>query len=196
MVFINPMPHQKGSVAIELTFVLGALAMCMMFAGDLAAKMTIQGELDNLSYSMVNIVRDRSALYSSPQSKKVREHLLPEDVDQIDRIVKSTLSRQRVGFDESKYALIVEEAHFKKQTKKAEFLHNMPKANYRGNSKLGCKPSDKSEFTALTPYTNKKRYMPMYRVTVCYESPDLFQRFTQSSESPIVIRSSSINVGR
>ncbi|OAN14031.1 hypothetical protein A3K86_12525 [Photobacterium jeanii] len=188
---------QRGSVAIELTFVLGALAMCMMFAGDLAAKMTIQGELDNLSYSMVNIIRDRSALYSTPHAKKVREELSKADAAQIDRIVRSTLSRQRVGFSEHKYALIVEGAQFYNAASK-----DIPPSikNYDifqfGNRQLSCDVLDKSEFTTLAPYTNKKRYMPMYRVTVCYESPDLFQRFAQSSSQPIVIRSSSINVGR
>lgn len=188
---------QRGSVAIELTFVLGALAMCMMFAGDLAAKMTIQGELDNLSYSMVNIVRDRSALYPAPNSSEGRIMLHEKDVGQIDRIVKSTLSRQRAGFNESKYALIVEGVLFDKQSNKNSPAIIKNYSSYpKGNQQLACKAPNKSEFTALTPYTNKKRYKPMYRVTVCYESPDLFQRFTQSSKSPIVIRSSSINVGR
>lgn len=187
--------NQTGSVAIELTFVVGALAMCMMFAGDLAAKMTIQGELDNLSYSMANIVRDRTALYS--HADNVREELSRQDAEQIDRIVRSNLTRQRAGFNNDKYAVIVEGVTFDSASNvNTPATVKQLKSFHLGNKQLNCNPPPSSEFKALTPYTNKKRYMPMYRVTICYESPNLFYTFSGAEEGALVIQSSSINVGR
>ncbi|SON52760.1 tight adherence pilus pseudopilin TadF [Vibrio tapetis] len=187
---------QRGAIAIELAFVLGALAMCLSFSQDLMHRTSQVGELDNLSYAMVNILSEQELLFNQKPDQTLKNQQFREQSQMIDKIVKNHLSSQIKDYDPENYALIIERMEFAPTSvaEKARIARN--RFVVFGNEKLVSKKPDQLELMNLSPFTSKNRFAPMFRVSIYHKSVDIFQRAMGVEIKTAVNVSSSISVRR
>ncbi|USD66971.1 tight adherence pilus pseudopilin TadF [Vibrio sp. SCSIO 43136] len=188
------MQKVKGVIAIEMAFILAALALCAGFATDLSHKTSLQGDLDNLSYSAVNLLSERELLFNHKIDTVTDRPLTYRDAHKIHQVVESQIKLSRDNFDPRHYAIRVEgitmtsSQNPKHLRRHAQFVF--------GNRSLIGKKESVADLVKLAPYTNKQRHAPMYRVTVFYRSQGLFERIVGKKAQGSVIASSSFSVGR
>jgi|GEM_PF-3087985 len=187
---------QSGSIAVELAFVLGALAMCLSFSSDLNQKTSLQGELDNLSYAMVNVLSEQQLLFNQDGRESSSSSEFREQSQIINQIAKNHLGEYRNHDKSDEFAMVVESIVFEPTT--AAKKERIARQRYVifGNEDLVTYKPDLNELTKLAPFTSKNRFAPMYRVTVFYKSPNIFQRVLSTDITAGVLSSSSFSVGR
>ena len=94
----NFISSKKGSVTIEFVFMLVLLLFIFAFLVDFVIVRTTQGKLDNATYSLVNILRERTQLYND----KGTNTLTTKDLQDFEKLAKLTLfgdvnSNKQVG---------------------------------------------------------------------------------------------------
>ncbi len=199
----------KGSIIIEFFFSIVLLMLLLFFMVDLAIMRGNLAKLDNISYSMVTLLRERTQLYrqciptakncTSPEKTPVetekRENLKEEDVEPL-----VNLARQAYYGKNSKKPLymIIKSLRFK------DANPNNGKIDEKtgGDSDLSiCSPTAKlDDFKQVAPHSELDftRIIPLYQVTICVPAEiSFFKSFigeTQFKDG--LLRSSSIAVGR
>ncbi|MEZ9292346.1 tight adherence pilus pseudopilin TadF [Vibrio lentus] len=174
---------QKGAFTVELAMIGALLSLLWVFSADIITKMSVKGKLDRLSYSMVNVLKERTQLYDSTlnvtwtEAKEVRD------------ITRNSLKRTLGSFDEQRLGVLVEEVTFA-QIGGAGQLNRFP---------LGTKPCSVrrslNELTRLSVETVWKRQASLYRVTLCYRTDNWIGSLLNIGEFREV-NSSSVMIGR
>lgn len=59
----NLKSKQRGIFSIEFAIVGICFSLLLAFSGDVIIKLSIKGKLDRLSYSLVNVLKERTQLY-------------------------------------------------------------------------------------------------------------------------------------
>lgn len=174
---------KKGSVIIEFFFMILLLLMMFAFMADLVLIRTTQGKLDNATYSLVNVLRERSLLYNQ------RQELNADDAKQIKQLAAVLLYGDKNRENDVKITV--------------EFWREGTGNNYL---QLGD-TSNCSPYIPLTGQNMQKlaplsdddaaKKIPTYQVTACVESSSLFKGLLLDSSSRLndQIRSSSWSVG-
>ncbi|WP_322803382.1 tight adherence pilus pseudopilin TadF [Vibrio alfacsensis] len=171
---------QRGTFSIEFAIVGMFFSLLLVFSGDVIIKLSVKGKLDRLSYSLVNVVKERTQLYEADYELSKRE------VDDIDTIARHSLMRTFGRFQADRYGLLVEEQSFEEVDKP-----NDPVREHRGT--LDCdigKPI--SQLQDLSVVSNRGRQMPIYRVSICYQTDNwigdlLGTQFTRVESDSVVI---------
>ncbi|WP_424402822.1 tight adherence pilus pseudopilin TadF [Pasteurella sp. PK-2025] len=174
--FIN----KKGSVTIEFIFMLMFLTFVFAFLADLVILRSTMGKLDNASYALVNVLRERTQLYD-------REYkITAEDHKQYEQLAKKLLYGNS---DSTKPVGLVMEYWSK------DDQITLP------SSTPQCEPYRAlSSVSYLSPNSeiNNQRKIPLYQVTLCVETHSFFKAILldKSSHSLGWLRSSSMSVAR
>lgn len=147
---------QGGTFSIELAMVGVFFSLLIAFSGDVIIKLSLKGKLDRLSYSLVNVIKERTQLYDS------NFLLTSDEVNEVDTIAQHSLRRTFLPFDAKKYGLLVEELSFQQSGSSGAVF-----SERRGD--INCHQAQIiDELQPLTVISNRGRQMPLYRVTVCY----------------------------
>lgn len=179
---------KKGSVTIEFAFMLIFLCVMLIFMADLVLVRSTMGKLDSVSYSLVNIVRERPSFFGGSST------ITSQDVEQLRKVGKKLLygdanAKQKVN-------IVLE-----------QLTHTNGKANspvVLGDSN-DCKAARPlATVPQLAPYSQSinpanRRLIPVYQVTICIEMLSPFKRFLLNDENKTEqhnIRSSSVAVSR
>ncbi|RTZ14465.1 ATP-binding protein [Vibrio aquaticus] len=176
----NLKSKQRGTFSIEFAIVGVFFSVLLAFSGDVIIKLSVKGKLDRLSYSLVNVVKERTQLYGAEYELDAKE------VNDVNQLAVNSLKRTFGAFDESKYGLLVEELSFKSVGEPNPVI-----ALSRGSVSCHVGESiDKLEH--LTVVSNRGREMPLYRVTLCYETDNwigdiLGTEFTHVMSDSVVI---------
>jgi tadF len=177
--------NKKGSVTIEFFFSVLLFAIMFAFMVDLIMIRSSLGKLDNASYTLVNLLRERKNLYSD----RPNDDITSLDVQQYKELAKLLLFNDKN--DKSKVYLILEY-----------------KASETTRSVLGdsgqCAPySSLDTLWALSPRSESsvrsgERKVPLYQVTICIETGSLFKALLvdKSARDGNFVRSSSFSVAR
>lgn len=176
----NLKSKQQGVFSIEFAMVAVFFSLLIAFSGDVIIKLSLKGKLDRLSYSLVNVLKERTQLYDTDYQ------LTTKEVDDIDTIAQHSLLRTFGHFEREHYGLLVEELSFKQVGKP-----NPAISEKRGVVACRIKQTIDS-LESMTVMTNRGREMPLYRVTVCYESDNwiggiLGREFTHVMSDSVVI---------
>lgn len=171
---------QQGVFSIEFAMVAVFFSLLIAFSGDVIIKLSLKGKLDRLSYSLVNVLKERTQLYDTDYQLTVKE------VDDIDTIAQHSLQRTFGRFETKHYGLLVEELSFKQVG-----IPNSAISEKRGAVECRIKQTIDS-LEEMTVVTNRGREMPLYRVTVCYETNNwiggiLGREFTHVMSDSVVI---------
>ena len=171
---------QRGSFSIELAMVAVFFSVLIAFSGDVIIKLSVKGKLDRLSYSIVNVIKERTQLYEADYQLTARE------VDDIDTIAQHSLQRTFGRFNPNKYGLLVEELSFKQVGVASPAVREK-----RGTIECHLQQTIE-DLESMTVVSNRGRELPLYRVTVCYQTDNwvgniLGREFTHVMSDSVVI---------
>lgn len=159
---------QKGSFVIELAFVLMFLCLLTLFTADIAMQLFTRAKLDRVSYSLVNILKERTRFYNG------NNILTQDDYDQLDIIAKKLLP-------DTNYNVLIN------STVPTEAITPTVKP-------VKCSPIIiNPALIPISSLTDVK--FPVYQVTVCSAFNSWFGKFTHGKNT-FVIQSTSVMPGR
>ncbi|AQS38109.1 hypothetical protein Sps_02962 [Shewanella psychrophila] len=170
---------QQGSFTVELAFVLFFTSALLVFTGDIALQLLNRVNLDRVSYSLVNILKERTRFY---EEKPI---VTASEVDEIDILAARLLGYPNTS-EAAPYGVRV------------EWLVD---GGYGGIDKgIGggtpCRPDDSLQDKAsLVPINSAHKTFPLYQVTLCLKIDSWFNQFWGDSEQHY-IHSSSVMPGR
>ncbi|NQZ51362.1 MAG: hypothetical protein HRT95_14700 [Moritella sp.] len=166
--------NQRGVFAIEMSFVLFFIVALMVFTGDIAFKLFNRVALDRVSYSLVNIIKERTRFYNK------RFELNQRDIDDIQILASRLLSGNRP------FGLRVESLH------KGVFKTFIGDVNQAPVCRIDDSLKLKKE---LVPQNLAGKSFPLYQVTLCYQVDSWFEQFFGNTEQSH-LQSTSVIVGR
>ncbi len=167
---------QKGVFAIEMSFVMFFLAALLFFTGDIAYKLFNRVNLDRVSYSLVNIVKERTRFYHK------RFELNQKDLSDIQKLASELLN------DHNQFGLRVESLI----NGKIQIFNNTAD---NSSACLGFDSLNNRKRSELVPVNLKSKPFPLYQVTLCYEVDNWFDRFMGKNKTSY-LHSSSVIAGR
>ncbi|UAX43000.1 tight adherence pilus pseudopilin TadF [Pasteurella canis] len=172
--------NKKGSVTVEFVFMLMFLAFIFAFLADVIVMRSTMGKLDNASYTLVNILRERLQLYNGVAT------ITDNEYKQMERLAKRLIYNDQNTKKEIHVVLEYWSEHNSKR---------IP------NTISSCRPYKRlEELSYLSPKSefNNERRIPLYQVTLCVESYSLFKSLllNKSEQFDGLIRSSSMSVSR
>ena len=180
--FLN---NKKGSVTIEFFFMVLFLLIIFAFMVDLVLLRSTMGKLDNASYSLVNILRERNAL-SPGASVRINN----TEYQLYEKLAKLLVFGDKDS--KEKLFLVLES---KDSSEQATVLGDTSK----------CSPYERIEdLWNLSPFSESNRRgvvsrkIPIYQVTICVETNSFFKRIllNDSERKENLVRSSSMSVLR
>ncbi len=181
--------NKKGSVTIEFVLIMIVLAVIFAFMADLVFVRSTLGKLDNASYSLVNILRERNQLYNGSETISQDTKIANNDLVTFKKLASGIL----YGSNDHDAMIILEQLTFNGSTP------NTP--TVLGDT-TKCQPSTPLRQRAdLSPRSeaNGERKIPLYQVTVCMETGSgLFRALVagDSAKSNGMLRSTSLAVSR
>lgn len=178
---------QKGVFTIELALVSLVFTTLLIFAADITLKYAFQAKLDRLSYSLVSLVKERTALYSDPNDAMHKNDLLSDaQGNELFIISLNSLKRTITNFNPNKYFIKIEEKIFTPQQKMSTF-------GYGGGNECFQK-RDLNKLDNLSIMSSLHNKLPLFRVTICYETENWVGTLLGITYK--TIQSSSVMVGR
>ncbi|OOH89015.1 hypothetical protein BMT54_07655 [Pasteurellaceae bacterium 15-036681] len=176
--------NNLGSVTVEFAFMLLLLGSMLIFMVDLILSRSTMGKLDTVSYSLVNVLKERSRFYAKSSEITV------EDVSKLQKIAGK---------------LLYDDPESQKVQLSIEQLTHKSDGSVNPIIKLGnksCHPGSSLK-KELSPYSQSNRLenrqqLSVYQVTLCIPVTSPFKYFLlrENNYSDHIIRSSSIGVGR
>ena len=179
---INSKSKQRGAFAIEFALVGLFLGLLLMVAIDSTVKISTKGKLDRLSFSSVNLLKERTQLYGESYTTS------QADADLVVDVVTNSFGRTIASFDSSKFGVLIEEQTYQS--------NGTPNAVVTYRDGINCQPAQVLSVIEgdLSVVTSWGRQATLYRVTLCYETENLLANLIDSSFS--TVQSSSVIVGR
>ncbi len=183
--------RQTGTFAIELALVGVFMAICMAFISDMAGKQTLQGHLQRLSYSAVNIIKERTQLYSGDSN------ITAGQVDALYEIVSNSMARGMSGFDEQNLGMVVEQLKYDSDWS----LDTNPDAKTDTVIAKGfnCNLNSGSLLDSISQLhfdSNWGSIPAIYQVFLCYRDNNWFGHAIGEDNDFVMVRSHSIMLGR
>lgn len=150
---------QRGTFSVEFAIVGLFFSILLVFSGDVVMKLSLKGKLDRLSYSMVNILKERTQLYDEEY------RINSSEARQLYVISQGSLERMGgSSFDNTKYRVVVEELTF------ASNGSPNPSATFSFGPNVCTLSNRLSDLRHLSVITSWDRQATLYRVTLCYET--------------------------
>ena len=181
--------NKRGSVTIEFIFMLILLTFIFAFLADFVIVRSTQGKLDNASYSLVNVLRERIQLFGDNGTA----NLTDDDLHDFEKVARGLLYGDKNNDNQTVF--IVLEHCWRDPVSQKDQFERFPK------SSNGCEPYRNIEsLVNLSPNSeiNNGRKIPLYQVTLCAETNSFFKSLYLSKENQSLglIRSSSLAVSR
>ncbi|AIL32365.1 tight adherence pilus pseudopilin TadF [Basilea psittacipulmonis] len=187
---------QRASVSIEFVLIIFILCLLIGFVLDLVLLRSTEGKLDRVSYSVLNLIKERTAFYGSEQSAS--QATLEKDVQTIKPIAAYLL----YGNAQAPIDMYVEVVSFKTPDETAVKTRRPVIDVYSkiGNSEcVPAVPLDQLlKEKQIAVYSEKNRFLPLYQVTVCAKQSSVFKGLIVASQNKYAfgLRSSSIGAIR
>lgn len=178
--------RQQGVFMVEFALVASILALFLMFLSDIVVKENTLGHLQRLSYSGVNIIKERTQLYGRSEKATNTQFY------QLFTLLKNSMKRNMSEFESDKFNMHLEQ----------ELL------NCNGSgvcvqvsqsplfSDGGCTPekSLRDKKRELYFKTSRGRPPALYQVTLCYEGQNWYGDLIGKDFSKL--RATSVMMGR
>lgn len=178
--------NKKGAVSIEFFFSILLFGIMFAFMIDLLMVRSSLGKLDNASYTLVNLLRERNSLYPD----RPAEGITSRDAQQYKQLAKLLLFNDK-NDKTNVYVTLEYKANNAPRTVQGDLAQCVP---YSSLDTLWV-ISPLSESSSVS---HGERKVPLYQVTICIESGSLFKALLldSSARDGIFIRSSSFSVAR
>lgn len=180
------MDNQRGTFTIEFALVAVIFVFLLAFTSDIVINQSTKGRLDRLSYSIVNIIKERTQLYNDD------DVIDSSQIDQMYSLIDQSLKRTMGSYDANQLGVYFEQQKFDSDEKAITPLQNI---HLFSRGQLACTPnSTLISKETLSPTTSWGRRAVLYKVTICYQGANWFGELVGKDYS--LIRSSSIMLGR
>ena len=181
---------QSGVFLTEFAVVASVMALFMVFISDMVSKQTIQGHLQRLSYSGVNVIKERTQLYELEFDEKNS----PNQAQDLYEVLSASMKRTMSGFDNKKFGMYLEQL----QLVENENNEDVPALKQEHSKGMQCRPATGQSLTeldnSLFVETSWGRRATLYQVTLCYEGDNWYGDLVD--ETFTTVRASSIMLGR
>lgn len=183
---------QSGNFSVEFAIVGVFFAVMLAFSGDIIIKLSTKGKLERLSFSLVNVLKERTRLYGdfTPKDDEAEAEAI-----QLEAIAVSSLGRTLGGFDAEKFGILVEAQTYTQATADNLVETNDLQTYKNGQECIVSRKLDHADLRELSVVTSWNRQTSFYRVTLCYNTNDWYGRASGGS-FPTLINSSSVMIGR
>lgn len=154
---INSRSKQKGTFSIEFALLGVVFSTMLLFTADTVVKLSVQGKLDRLSYSLVNILKERTQLYGKD------DHSLTNAMaNELFGFAQGSLSRTLGSYESDRLHGDIEVLSFDQNNRMSTDSRTL---------NGGCNGSQSiTNFQSLSMTTSWGRRAALYRVTLCYDS--------------------------
>ncbi|WP_390903526.1 tight adherence pilus pseudopilin TadF [Vibrio paucivorans] len=173
---------QRGNFTVEFAIVGVFFALLLAFSGDVIIKLSHNGKLDRLSFSLVNMLKERTQFFSEGQDIQL------QDVDDLYLIAENSLRRTLGTYEAERFGVVIESLSFRGIGEA-----NSPRSFQFGayQCQLSLNMTDLEELSVVTSWG---RQAPLYRVTLCYQTDNWFGRLVDGDYTRV--QSSSVIIGR
>jgi tight adherence protein F len=164
-IFINNKKKQAGVFIVEFALLATFMSLLILFTADVVIKQNMLGNLDKLSYSAVNLLKERNELYAG------EEEATEQEVIDVRNLLVTSLSDSIGGFELNEFSLTFEQQLVDNDNHTA----TGPEFNLNGGCTINT--SLASLITAipgLAPISNGGRRARVYQVTLCYNTTNFF----------------------
>lgn len=183
--------RQSGVFIIEFALVASILVLFLVFTSDVIGKQSMHGHLQRLSYSGVNVIKERTQLYTPElyPDEEQYERVSADQANELFQLLQNSMQRTMSGFKPKAFGMYLEQVLFEDNNLSNPVATELEPLN----SDLPCVPTHKLEtMTELFLETSWGNAAPLYRVTLCYKSDNWFGalvdiEFTTVSTSSIMI---------
>ncbi|BDY04203.1 tight adherence pilus pseudopilin TadF [Ferrimonas sp. YFM] len=152
--------QQQGAFAIEMAFVLAFLVTLFLFSADLSQQVLNRAKLDRVSYSLVNLVKERQRFYAE------REPLSRADFLQIQEIAARLLHKSTAE-EQDQFGISVQSL--------VEGTQVSFSKTFAGDTP--CVPDNNiSTLSELVPENDAGKRFPLYQVTLCMTSSSWYDK--------------------
>ncbi|WP_186176345.1 tight adherence pilus pseudopilin TadF [Vibrio jasicida] len=193
------MKHKnKGAFIIELTMGLLFMAGISLTIVNNMIAVNYRGQLDRLSYSLATVLSERKQLFG--EKKNICDTDCESFVSDIYLLTSSSMRRMNSSFDESRLKIRIEQLSIiVNDDSPSNNVYELHRLVYEEGSSNNCELPDTSDITHeeiinFLPITNQKNYLPMYQVSLCYETP--FNIMGIGNNEVTYIKSSSFSFAR
>lgn len=190
--------NPRGSVTVEFIFIFFLFSVLLIFLIDVTILQATTGKVQRTSYSLLNIVKERSAVY------KGNETISSDEVEKLKTLALSLMGEEKAS---DNVAVTVEHHKFndvQPQAANATATRPEKKVNVTqyssGNG--SCTAAGAANIADAAPLTQNfrgtVRYASIYRVTVCRKMTNLFKGLSLSEKDQVSgwIRATAIGVSR
>lgn len=177
---------ERGIFTIELAMILVFASGLFVMQVNSSISIANKGKLQRVSYSLATILSERKQLFNDEGDMCKNESNCTNAINMMLDIAKSSLSRMSGTFDSNKLGIQVEE--LTKVNNKVTYVKKT-----KGQIK-DCNIVDISGSGHLLPKTSNDRYLPLYQVSLCYETP--FNVLGVADNEMMNVVSSSISFAR
>ena len=159
-VFTRYVSASAGSITIEAAFIFPLLLAFCAAAIDYGQYLTLSSRVQSVSYSLINVLRERTELYNSNES-----------IDQAQLTQLTSLAETMLGqVQATGLCLTIEMITFKESEKKTVSTNPI---YYGGASKCRQEPTVRlTKLTDLSVWSVRERWLPLYQVTLSLPVPD------------------------
>lgn len=186
--------RQRGVFAVEFALVAAVIGLFLVFISDVVIKQNIQGNLQRLSYSGVNIIKERTQLYNVDMDN--------DQFNELRNILISSITRTMGGFEDEMFGIYLEQVVLlDKEACKENTIADCYNVGY-SHGKKGSKIKDRcqpatplKDMHGLYFTTNLNTPPTFYQVTLCYQTADWFGNYVGVDYNGLV-RVSSVMMGR
>ena len=181
--------RQSGVFTVEFALVASIIALFLVFISDVVTKQSMHGHLQRLSYSGVNVIKERTQLYTPELYPDEYVKISNIQTQQLFRLLQNSMQRTMSGFNPGAFGMYLEQVLFEDNdlSKPVPTVVNQPG--------MACTPRQKLEsMTDLFLETSWGNAAPLYRVTLCYKSDNWFGALVDTEFT--TVSASSIMIGR
>ena len=163
---VNVRGRQRGLFTIEFSIIIASLAGIFWLAFSHMIAVNIKGQLDRAAYSLASITAERKQLFGGDIQFKTGS------AKDMKNIVSSSMKRMSPSFNPEKLTMRVEVYYLEYKSDKKTFELEHKVISTTDQSSLPREPKlTKEQAETLLPFTNRGRYLPLYRVTLGYQVP-------------------------
>ncbi|MGD8170569.1 tight adherence pilus pseudopilin TadF [Vibrio sp. TRT 21S02] len=166
---------QKGSFTVELALVLVFASGIFLAVVNYMLAVNQKGQLDRATYSLTTILAERKQLFSDDLD--VCAGNCNRTKNTLFSIASSSLRRMTPTFDKTKFGMRIDEIRLTERTlPNGQIKYTRHHKRLEKGNVIGCNFPDMEDITEeraneLLPVTSRKRRLPMYQVSLCYEIP-------------------------
>ncbi|CAM3035727.1 MULTISPECIES: tight adherence pilus pseudopilin TadF [Moritella] len=172
---------QKGNFTVEFAIVGVAFSFLIIFSADVIVKLSLKGKLDRLSYSVANILKERTQFYNDSYT------LSEAETSTLNTIAKQSMRRTSQNFDGKRWGMHIEALQF--NSRDESVVVSFPEGTQPITPSIGM-----DSLRNLAVMTSWGRRASIYRVTMVYRTENWFGALI--GEEFNTVSSSAIMIGR